>query len=110
MYSASVFSKFDVQILKELRVENSFSCDNLKYVFLTAFRYVNIDPVDWIVDIQLALSNKIMAATSSEESLISVENDDDFGKHGSHGDSSSPDQCDLVRLDADMNDIVVSYL
>lgn len=47
-----------------------------------------------------------MAATSSEESLISVENDDS-SKHeyGDHGDSSSPD---LVRLDADINDIVVS--
>lgn len=48
-----------------------------------------------------------MAATSSEESLISVENDD-CSKHeyGDYGDSSSPD---LVRLDADINDIVVSY-
>lgn len=50
-----------------------------------------------------------MAANSSEESLISIENDDyDKHEHGDHGDSSSPDQCDLVRLDADMNDIVVS--
>lgn len=44
--------------------------------------------------------------TSSEESLISVESDD-CSKHeyDDHGDSSSPD---LVRLDADINDIVVS--
>lgn len=51
----------------------------------------------------------IMTVNTSEESLISVENDD-FGKHehGDHGDSSSPDHCDLVRLDADINDIVVS--
>lgn len=49
-----------------------------------------------------------MAATSSEESLISVENDD-CSKHeyGDYGDSSSPD---LVRLDADINDIVVSRI
>lgn len=49
-----------------------------------------------------------MAATTSEESLISMENDD-CGKHEyeDYGDSSSPD---LVRLDADMNDIVVSVL
>lgn len=47
-----------------------------------------------------------MAVTSSEESLISVGNDD-CSKHdyGDNGDSSSPD---LVRLDADINDIVVS--
>lgn len=51
-----------------------------------------------------------MAATSSEESLISVENDD-YSKHehGDRGDSSSKsDHTDLVRLDADINDIVVS--
>lgn len=49
-----------------------------------------------------------MAATSSEESLISMENDI-YGKHEyeANGDSSSTD---LIRLDADMNEIVVSHI
>lgn len=48
-----------------------------------------------------------MSAPSSEESLISVENDDcSKYEYEDHGDSSSPD---LVRLDADINDIVVSH-
>lgn len=43
-----------------------------------------------------------MANTSSEESLISMQD----GDHAYHGDSSSPD---LVRLDAEnLNDIIVS--
>lgn len=62
---------------------------------LVVFRHCNV----------LLMCRLTMETTSSEESLISIENTDS-DRHEDHGDSSSPD---LVRiLESDMNDIVVS--